>query len=146
MATIGKSKPLVKSINQPDETRQFAQRGHADILALEGVGSVLHGVYEPGWQWSKDVKPIVNTPSCQSLHLGYILRGRIRVKMDDGTEAEMGSGDVVRIPAGHDAWVVGNEVCEMIDFGAYPDYAKPPAFVPTSTGSSAATRPSIPRK
>ncbi len=35
--------------------------------------------------------------------------------MDDGTEAEAGPGDVYVIPAGHDAWVVGDEELEFID-------------------------------
>ncbi|HLF17035.1 MAG TPA: hypothetical protein VI796_06370 [Candidatus Thermoplasmatota archaeon] len=29
--------------------------------------------------------------------------------MEDGSEMEFGPGDVAIIPAGHDAWVVGNE-------------------------------------
>jgi mannose-6-phosphate isomerase-like protein (cupin superfamily) len=44
--------------------------------------------------------------------------------MDDGSEAEVGPGDVVAIPSGHDAEVVGEEPCEMVDFGELRDYAK----------------------
>ncbi|MGD0805587.1 MAG: hypothetical protein ABSA11_16120 [Candidatus Bathyarchaeia archaeon] len=31
------------------------------------------------------------------------------MKADDGQEIELGPGDVVDIPPGHDGWVVGNE-------------------------------------
>jgi predicted small metal-binding protein len=35
--------------------------------------------------------------------------------MDDGTQAELGPGDAVVVSPGHDAWVVGDEDCVMID-------------------------------
>ena len=37
------------------------------------------------------------------------------VKMDDGTEAEFGPGDISLLPPGHDAWVVGNEPAVIIE-------------------------------
>jgi quercetin dioxygenase-like cupin family protein len=44
--------------------------------------------------------------------------------MDDGTEAEGGPGDVAVIPPGHNAWVIGDEPCVMLDFTGAKDYAK----------------------
>ena len=44
--------------------------------------------------------------------------------MDDGTEGEAGPGDIAVIPPGHNAWVVGNEPCVMIDFTGAKDYTK----------------------
>lgn len=47
------------------------------------------------------------------------------VRMDDGTEAESGPGEVVVIAPGHDAWIVGDEQCVFLDFGAsVGQYAK----------------------
>ena len=43
------------------------------------------------------------------------------VRMNDGSEAEFGPGDVGSIPPGHDAWVVGDEPFISIDFGDVPD-------------------------
>jgi quercetin dioxygenase-like cupin family protein len=71
-----------------------------------------------------NVKPIAGTDSCQVSHLGYVLSGRMRVHMDDGGETEIGPGQVVAIPPGHDAEVVGDEACVMVDFGEFGDYAK----------------------
>jgi hypothetical protein len=34
--------------------------------------------------------------------------GRIRVRMDDGSEEEFGPGDTGYVPPGHNAWVVGD--------------------------------------
>jgi len=106
-----------KSFSSPDETRQFRGKGHMDLVNVGGM-SVGKGVFEPGWRWSENVKPIAGTDSCQALHVGYIMSGRMRVVMNDGTEAEAGPGDVVHIAPGHDAWVVGNEDCVFLDFGA----------------------------
>ena len=80
---------------------------------------------EPGWRWSEHVKPIAGTPSCQATHTGYVVEGRMTVKMDDGAEAEYGPGDAFFIPAGHDAWIVGDKRCVMIDFTGVASYAKP---------------------
>jgi hypothetical protein len=41
--------------------------------------------------------------------MSRILSGKMRVKMDDGTEIEGGPGDTAVIPLGHDAWVVGDK-------------------------------------
>jgi hypothetical protein len=47
------------------------------------------------------------------------------VRMNDGTEGEVGPDEVARIEPGHDAWVVGDETCVVVDFGVSPAYAKP---------------------
>lgn len=113
----------IKSLESPDETRPFAAKGKADYVSV-GAGSVLRGVFEPGWRWSEHVKPIAGTESCQTRHLGYVLSGRMHIVMDDGSEGEVGPGDVVTIEPGHDAWTVGDEPCVLVDFGQVEQYAK----------------------
>jgi uncharacterized cupin superfamily protein len=113
----------IKNFDSPDEVREFEGKGQAKVVNVAGQ-VVGRGTFEPGWKWSENVKPIAGTDSCQVSHLGYVLSGRMRVYMDDGSEAEVGPGDVVAIPRGHDAEVVGDEACEMIDFGEFGDYAK----------------------
>jgi hypothetical protein len=49
------------------------------------------------------------------------------IRMDDGTEDTINTGDFVSIAPGHDAWVVGDEPCVMLDWQGYADYAKPKA-------------------
>jgi quercetin dioxygenase-like cupin family protein len=114
----------VKSLDAPEEVRPFVDKGQTAVVTIGG-GTVLRGTFEPGWRWSEHVKPIAGTDSCQSPHLLYVLSGRMKVVMDDGTEGEVGPGDVARIEPGHDAWVVGDEACESVDFGPSPAYAKP---------------------
>ena len=112
-----------KTFDSPDEVREFEGNGRALVVEVAGH-TVGHGTFEPGWTWSGNVKPIAGTDSCQVSHLGYVLSGRMRVRMDDGTETEIGPNEVVAIPPGHDAEVVGDEPCVMVDFGEFGDYAK----------------------
>jgi hypothetical protein len=113
----------IKNFESPDEVRPFEGNGRADVVDI-GDRVVGRTTLEPGWRWSKNVKPIANTDSCQVSHLGYCLSGRMKLIMDDGSEREVGAGDVAAIPPGHDAEVVGGEPCVFIDFGEFGDYAK----------------------
>jgi quercetin dioxygenase-like cupin family protein len=113
-----------KSLDNPDETRPFEDgKGCLQLVNLEG-GSVGRATFEPGWQWSKHVKPIAKTDSCQVAHTGYFVSGRMAVVMDDGEEMEYGPGDFAIMAPGHDAWIVGDEPCVIIDWQGYADYAK----------------------
>lgn len=113
----------VKNLDTPDETRPFVAKGKADVVKLDGV-VVGRAVFEPGWKWSQHVKPIAGTPSCQAAHTGYVLSGRMKIVMDDGKQAEVGPGDAVVVAPGHDAWVVGNEPCVMLDFSGMAQFAR----------------------
>jgi uncharacterized cupin superfamily protein len=113
----------VKRFDSPDETRPFEGNGQADVVNVGGH-AVARGTFEPGWRWSDNVKPIAGTDSCEVSHLGYCVSGSMRVRMDDGAETTVGAGDVVAIPPGHDAEVVGNEPCVLLDFGEIAQYAK----------------------
>lgn len=113
-----------KSLDSPDETRPFEEsKGKLELVNSEG-GSVGRATFEPGWQWSKHVKPIAHTESCQASHVGYCLSGHMHVVMDDGDQADIGPGEFMEIAPGHDAWVVGKEPCVMIDWQGFADYAK----------------------
>ncbi len=47
-------------------------------------------------------------------HIGYVLKGRMALRMDDGTEREFGPGETIHMPPGHDAWIVGDEACVLL--------------------------------
>ncbi|KQV12076.1 MULTISPECIES: cupin domain-containing protein [unclassified Kitasatospora] len=118
---------LRKSLETPEEVRPFeAGKGQLALVDMDGV-ALGRATFEPGWRWSEHVKPIAGTDSCQSAHTGYCLSGRITVRMDDGEEQEFAPGDAMVIAPGHDAWVVGDEACVVLDWQGYADYAKRPA-------------------
>ena len=122
MSSSTAAKALAKSLSTPDEVRTF-DKGKVEIVNLGDV-TIGRGTLEPGWSWSKCVKPLAGTNSCQAPHTSYIISGRMKVRMDDGTEFEGGPGDTAVIPPGHDAWVVGDEPCVSIDFTGMKDFAK----------------------
>src|SRR3981189_3547370 len=72
-----------RSFQTPDETRAFPN-GRAEILRV-GQGEVGRLVFEPGWRWSNDVKPIAKTNSCEAPHFQYHGGGGLALRMDEGT-------------------------------------------------------------
>lgn len=111
-----------KSLNTPNEVRKF-ECGQLEIVNVAGA-TIGRATFEPGWKWSTCVKPMAKTDSCQAAHFGYQFSGTLTTVMDDGTEKTTKAGDVVCIPPGHDAWVVGKEKVVFIDFQGMADYAK----------------------
>ena len=122
---------MTSDTRQQAEQRSFADaaevrtfpNGRAEIIRV-GDGEVARIVAEPGWTWSNDVKPIAGTDSCQAPHFQYHVSGRLGVRMDDGTEFEVGPGEISSLPPGHDAWVVGDEPVVVIDWHGATNYAK----------------------
>jgi hypothetical protein len=111
-----------KSFAAPDDVREFPH-GRAEIVKI-GDTEIGRLVFEPGWRWSIDVKPIANTDSCVAPHFQYHVSGRLGISMDDGTEFVAGPGDVTSLPSGHDAWVVGDEPVVVVDWFGASNYAR----------------------
>jgi len=111
-----------KSFATPDEVRNFPN-GRVEILRVGGA-DIGRLVLEPGWRWSRDVKPIAGTDSCHAPHFQYHVSGQIMIRMDDGTEILAKPGDITSLPSGHDAWVVGNDPVVVVDWFGASNYAK----------------------
>lgn len=111
-----------KNFSTPDDTTPFP---NGEVRVITCCGTTFgHAVLKPGWRWSKDVKPIAKTASCQAPHTQYIMSGRIMIRMDDGEQMEAGPGDVIYVPPGHDAWVLGKDNVTAIDVTGLKDFAK----------------------
>lgn len=111
---------LTRNLESDGEVRSFTH-GRAIFGHVGGV-AVLRGEFQPGWRWSTDVAPQAGTDSCQVRHQGYVAGGSMCIRMEDGSETTLTTGDVFDIPAGHDAWVVGDAQCTLIDMS--PDAAR----------------------
>jgi len=129
------SVPQVKSLDRPDVTREFPHG--QDSLVTVGGRTIGRTEFRPGWRWSNDVRPIAGTSSCQVHHLGYLVAGRLHVETDDGAHADLVAGDAFEILPGHDAWVVGDETCQLLDWSsAAAEYAVPGTAEVSSASAS----------
>ena len=111
-----------KNLGSPDETRSFdkgkIELANFEISPLGEQSSNQDGVgRNASNRWSK---PIAG----EAPHTQYMVSGRMKVVMDDGTEDEFGPGDALVVPPGHNAWVVGNEPVVAVDFTGLKDYAR----------------------
>jgi len=102
-----------KNLDTPDETRDFEQ-GKMQIATISDF-KAARLLLQPRWKWSEHVKPLAHTDSCQVRHTGYVVSGRMKVVMDDRSEADLGPGDAYVIEPGHDAWIVGDEPFVGVD-------------------------------
>jgi len=69
---------------------------------------------------------IAGTPTCQLHHLGYSISGVMHVLTDDGQELEILPESVYEIPAGHDAWVVGDRPWVTVEWTSARTFAITP--------------------
>lgn len=106
----------------PDEVRSF-NNGRIELYSLDDI-DIGRTVFQPGWRWSNDVKPIAGTAFCEYHHVGIVLSGTLHVEMEDGLSLEIQADSAYEIPPGHDAWVVGDEDWVTIDFAGMRSYAR----------------------
>ena len=100
--------------SSPDEVRSPEKT----MMEIVDVGStkVARFTVQPGWVWSECIAPVVGTDSCQAHHLGVVASGQLLVQHEDGSEATLNPGDVYECTPGHQAQVVGDKPCVMIEF------------------------------
>ena len=127
-----------KALSVPDERRSF-DKGQLELVTLGGV-TFGRATLQPGWKWSTCVKPIVSTQSSEAVRLQYHVSGRLRVRMDDGSEDEFGPGEVSLLPSGHDAWVVGDEPVVVIDILGMANLG------PAGAGNIPSSKSEVPRR
>ena len=113
-----------KNFESPDE-RRTPDKTEVRVVDLGSV-KAARMTLQPGWRWSECIKTVAGTESCQLHHVGTVASGQLRIRHNDGTEVEVGSGDAYVIEPGHDAWVIGSEpfVAYEFDSGAAETYAR----------------------
>ena len=115
---------VARDFDSPDETRT-PDKTNVAVVRMGG-STAARLTLEPGWRWSECIKPVVGTDSCQVRHVGIAQSGRLGIRHDDGTDVEIGAGQVYVIEPGHDAWVVGDAPFVGFEFEsrAAEEYAK----------------------
>lgn len=64
--------------------------------------------------------PAVGSERCELRHIGVVQSGKLHVAHNDGTEVDLEPGDIYVIEPGHDAWVIGAETFQCVEFRLGP--------------------------
>jgi hypothetical protein len=111
-----------RDFQKPDDSLDFKTHGRIDVIKMRDGAAGMHAVLRPGWKWTLHEKPLLGNPdSCPMDHMGYCIAGELIVRMvATGQEVRVKAGDFFEIPKGHDAYVPGDQSCELILFQAAP--------------------------
>jgi len=93
-------------------------------IAHTGCGRIKRAIYPPGYQWSRNMKPITGTEWCMHAHVGFIAHGRIRIEFPDGCKKDIVAPEIFVIEPGHDGKVLGDEPAVLIEFDFEGDTVK----------------------
>ena len=107
-----------RRFESPDDVLDMKDAGGISIIKMRDGTTGMRAVFEPGWTWEKDEKPLLGSPeSCPMRHTGYCIAGKLVVRMvETNAETHIATGDFFEIPPGHDAFVDGGERVELILF------------------------------
>ena len=113
-----------RRFESPDDVLDMKDAGGISIIKMRDGTTGMRAVFEPGWTWEKDEKPLLGSPeSCPMRHTGYCIVGKLVVRMvETNAETHIATGDFFEIPPGHDAFVDGGERVELILF-APPEHS-----------------------
>ena len=101
-----------RRITQGPPARTFLDGSEYWIADLPTVRIGL-GHFRPGWVWSEHAGSQTGKES--QAHVGYIQAGKMEVQSADGGRMEVGPGEAFEVGPGHDARVVGAEMCIALD-------------------------------
>ena len=104
----------VKNFSSADEAKDMPNARMEAVNVLNQ--RVMKLTLSPDWKWSKDIKPVIGTATCQATHTGIIVEGAVHSVCDDGSEATYTAGDAYAISPGHDAWVFGGKPDVVYEF------------------------------
>lgn len=109
-----------RRFDAPDDRIDMKDAGGISVLTTRNGNTGMHAVFEPGWSWEKDEKPLLGSPdTCPTHHTGYCISGTLVVRMVEADrKTTITAGDFFEIPPGHDAYVDGAERVELILFAA----------------------------
>lgn len=108
----------VRRFDKPDDVLDMKARGRISIIKMADGTTGMHAIFEPGWVWDVDEKPLLGHPSsCPMRHTGYCIAGTLVVRMvATDVKTTIVPGDFFEIPAGHDAYVDGDQRVELVLF------------------------------
>jgi len=75
-----------KNFDAPDDPLEFVH-GRSLVARVSDDEEVWRSELKPGWNWDEDLEPYAEgATSCPMTHREYVVAGRIRYLMEDGTK------------------------------------------------------------
>jgi hypothetical protein len=105
---------VIKSFSQPDKVEGSMEKGQAVSIMLGGMVFIRHQ-YDPGFHAAESLKKAMGIEACPYPHVLTVVSGAGTVKMTDGKEYQIKTGDVVQLDGGHDMWVTSDEPVVFIE-------------------------------
>lgn len=102
---------IVKRFDSPERVLLFEQ-GRLEVITVGGK-AIGKGSYAPGWRLSRSAGGL-RARAAAPEHVGVVLSGRVKVRIQDGEEIDLGPGDFFHLTAEEDEWVVGYRACEIL--------------------------------
>lgn len=93
-------------------------------IVTAGLGRVKRTIYEAGFRWESDMRPVVGTDYCMHAHVGMLVRGHVQLTFADGCTRDLVAPCAVILEAGHAGWVVGDEPAILIEVDFMTDTAR----------------------
>jgi hypothetical protein len=89
-----------RRFESPDQVLDMKERGRISIIKMTDGTAGMHAIFEPGWTWEVDEKPLLGSPDSRPMrHVGYCIGGKLVVRMiETGVETHIGAGDFFDIP------------------------------------------------
>ena len=85
-------------------------------VARAGAVRVKRMIYPPGFSWDTHLRPVLGREFCPHAHVGFLVRGQINVRFQDGCVEEFKAPQFVFVEPGHAGWVVGDKPAVLIEF------------------------------
>ena len=85
-------------------------------IARTGAARVKRMIYPPGFSWATHLSDAMGSKLCMHAHVGFMARGQINVRFEDGCVMEYKAPQFVKVEPGHEGWVVGDEPAVLIEF------------------------------
>jgi hypothetical protein len=85
-------------------------------VARAGAVRIKRMIYPPGFSWDTHLRPVLGREWCPHAHVGFMVRGQINVRFQDGCVEEFKAPQFVAVEPGHAGWVVGEEPAVLIEF------------------------------
>jgi len=101
----------------PMEADEHREVGGVQVdVGRTGAARVKRLIYPPGFHWAKHLSALMGSRYCMHAHVGFMARGQINVRFEDGCVVEYKAPKFVQVEPGHEGWVVGDEPAVLIEF------------------------------